>query len=84
MSDFLHFLAELVPRFPLHVYIGYTKTCDWVIEITKRGCADDYPRSARSGDSAILADVQGCDLELCCAEAHVALKKWLLENDGGY
>lgn len=24
------------------------------------------------------------DMELCFAKAHVALKEWLLENEGGY
>jgi len=84
MSDFFRFLAELVKDFPLHVEIGYNKIADWCICIYKRGCADDYPNSPRNGNDAILVDVQDSDLEFACAKAHVDLKQWLCEHNGGY
>lgn len=84
MADFLAFFADLVKRFPLHLEISYNKTCDWIIRIYKKGCADDYPNSEKDGNNALLVFEQNCDMELCFAKAHVALKEWLLENEGGY
>lgn len=84
MSDFLKFLNEKLKYFPMHVEIGYNKTCDWIIYIYKRGCADDYTKSKRNGNDAVIVREQDGDMELCFARAHVALKEWLLENEGGY
>ena len=36
MSDFLRFLEEKLKDFPMHVDIGYSKTCDWMIYILSR------------------------------------------------
>lgn len=84
MSDFLRFLDEKLKGFPMHVKIWYSKTCDWVICIYKQGCAKDYPDSEKDGNDAVIVDVQDGDMELCFAKAQVALKEWLLENEGGY
>ena len=84
MNDFLKFFDEKVTDFPMHIEITYSKICDWGIFIYKRDCADDYPKSKRSGNDAIICDIQDCDMELCFAKAHVALKEWLSENEGGY
>lgn len=84
MSDFLKFLDEKLKYFPMHVEIGYNKTCDWMIYIYKQGCADDYPKSKRNGNDAVIVYEQDSDMELCFAKAHVALKEWLLENESGY
>ena len=84
MSDFLRFLDEKLKGFPMHVKIWYSKTCDWVICIYKQGCANDYPNSAKCGEDAVIVHEQDGDMELCFAKAHVALKEWLLENEGGY
>ena len=84
MNDFLKFLEEKLNVFPMHVDIGYNKICDWTIYIYKRGCASDYPNSRKSGNDAVIVDVQDSDMELCFARAHVALKEWLLENESGY
>lgn len=84
MEDFLRFVDELSGRFPVHAEIYYSKITDWVIRITRKGCAGDYPQSARDGDDAVLVWVDSNDMELCFARAHVALKEWLLEHDGGY
>ena len=84
MSDFLRFVDDLRRRFPVHVEIYYSKIMDWCIRITKVGCASDYPKSPHDGDDVILCDVQDLDMELAFAKAHVALKQWLSDFDGGY
>ena len=84
MSDFLRFVDDLRRRFPVHVEIYYSKIMDWCIRITKVGCASDYPESPHDGDDVILCDVQDLDMELAFAKAHVALKQWLSDFDGGY
>ena len=84
MTDFLKFVNDLRRRFPIHVEIYYSKIMDWCITITKKGCASDYPESAHDGDDAILVQEQSSDMELVFAQAHVHLKEWLLEHDGGY
>ena len=84
MIDFLKFLNEKLRDFPMHVDIGYNKTCDWSIYIYKKGCASDYPDSSKRGEDAVIVHEQDGDMELCFAKAHVALKEWLLENEGGY
>ena len=52
--------------------------------VWKMGCAKDYPNSPAEGKDAILVNVQDCDMKLCFAKAHVALKEWLREHNGGY
>lgn len=84
MSDFLKFIDELAHHFPVHVSINYSKICDWEIYVFKQGCADDFPESSRIGDDAILCHAQSSDVELAFALAHVKVKEWLLENNGGY
>lgn len=68
----------------MHLEIGYNKTVDWCIYIYKQGCADKYPDSQKNGNDAVIVNVQDSDIELCFARAHIALKEWLLENEGGY
>lgn len=85
MDDFLKFFDEKVHNFPMHLEIYYSKIMDWCITITKVGCAGDYPEA----DHVNIADVlivqeQDGDMELCFAKAHVALKNWLSEFEGGY
>lgn len=84
MENFLIFIDGLRHRFPVHVEIDYSKTVDWRIVVYKKGCAKDYPNSARNGDDAILCEVQNCDIEYCFAKAHIAVKEWMLDNIGGY
>lgn len=84
MSEFLEFLDKKLCDFSMHVEIGYNKNSDWTIYIYKRGCAADYMESKKSGNDAVVVNVQDCDMELCFAKAHVALKEWLRENTGGY
>lgn len=77
MNDFLKFFDDKTYDYPMHLEIWYSKICDWVIHIYKKGCADD-------GNDLEIVYVSSCDMELCFAMAHVRLKEWLLENNGGY
>jgi hypothetical protein len=77
MSEFLKFVDEKVRHYPMHIEITYCKICDWMIHIFKAKCGEN------GADLEILT-VQHCDMELCFAKAHVKLKEWLLENEGGY
>ena len=86
MNDFLTFMDDLVQRFPVHVEIYYSKVMDWCIRVYRRDCADVYKGQGvkTEGSDVIICDVQHCDMELCFAKAHVAVKEWLLEFNGGY
>ena len=85
MSDFLLFIDDLAGRFPVHVEIYYSHIMDWCIKVYKKGAADEYPESMRdAANNAILCHVQDNDLQLAFARAHVCVKEWLLENNGGY
>lgn len=77
MTDFLKFFEEKIVYYPMSLEIYYSKTCDWYIKIYKKGCADN-------GEDLIITRVQDCDMELVFAKAHVELKEWLSENEGGY
>ena len=52
--------------------------------IYKKGVAEYYPEAKHDGDDVMIANVNNCDMELCFAMAHVALKEWLSEFEGGY
>lgn len=84
MDDFLRFFDKLTKHFPVHLEIGYNKTSDYCIYIYKKGCAEDYPNAKHFGNDVVLVLEQDSDIELCFAKAHVALKQWLMEFEGGY
>lgn len=84
MNEFLLFVDDLKNRFPIHVEITYDKHADWVIYVYKKGLAKDYPNAIHDGDDVVLVREYDMDMELCFAKAHVALKEWLLEFNGGY
>lgn len=84
MNDFLKFFDDKAKDFPMHLEITYSKICDWNILIYKKGCAEDYPEARHDGEDVIIVDESDCDMELCFAKAHVGLKEWLLEFNGGY
>lgn len=84
MQDFLKFLDDKVNSFPLHIEIGYNKTMDWYIYVYKKGCVKDYPESWTDGGNVILCNVSSCDMELAFAMAHVKVKEWFSEYEGGY
>jgi hypothetical protein len=77
MSDFLKFFDDKVNKYPMHMNIYYSKITDWGIHIWKKGCGE-------SGKDIEILNVQDCDMELCFAKAHVELKEWFCENEGGY
>lgn len=84
MNEFLKFFDEKSSGFPMHLEISYSKMCDWNIMIYKKGVAEYYPEAKHDGDDVMIANVNNCDMELCFAMAHVALKEWLSEFEGGY
>lgn len=84
MNDFLLYYDHLSERFPLHLEITQNKITDWCVRITKKGCARDYPGVVSDGGDAVLVNVQGGDMEYVFARAHVALKDWMMEYEGGY
>ena len=77
MNEFLKFFDKKAESYPMHLDISYSKICDWIIYIYKKGCAE-------VGTDIKIAYVQNGDMELCFARAQVALKEWLAENEGGY
>lgn len=77
MNDFLKFFDDKANGYPMHMNIYYSKITDWCIHIWKKGCGE-------SGKDLEILNVQDCDMELCFAKAHVTLKEWLSENEGGY
>lgn len=85
MTEFLNFMDELSGRFPFHMEIYYSKIMDWCITVYKKGCASDYPNSESDNEgNAIICREQDPDMALCFAKAHIAVKNWLLTNEGGY
>ncbi len=84
MNEFLRFFNETVHRLPMHMEIRYNKHEDWVIEIWRAGMAEDYPTAKHIGGDVTICYAQDNDIELCFAKAHVDLKEWLIEYEGGY
>ena len=84
MSDFLKFIDDLRHSFAIHIEIYYSKNMDWCITIYKKGCSSDYIGADIEGDDVIICKIQDCDMELCFAKAHVVVKEWMREFNGGY
>ena len=84
MSDFLTFYEYLTQRFPLHLEITQNKITDWCIRITKRGGARDHQGVVCDGRDEVLVSEQHGDMEYVFTRAHVALKDWMMEYEGGY
>jgi hypothetical protein len=84
MIEFLKFMDELRKGFPFHLQIYYSKIVDWCITVQKKGCADEYPDAIHLGEDVVICQVSDPDMELCFARAHIAVKEWLLEHEGGY
>lgn len=75
MDDFLKFFDEKSKTYPMRLKIGYSSTCGWSIYAWKK-MSDTDTRE-------ILYEYSD-DMELCFAQAHVALKNWLLKVEGEY
>lgn len=68
---------RLAESYVMHLEFSYCKTCDWMLNIYKKGCGEN-------GEDLIIFCDQDCDPDLLLAKGEVALKEWLLENKGGY
>lgn len=74
---FLEFFEKVQEYSPMHLEIYYSKIMDWCLKIYKKQCGKD-------GKDLVIFDEQSCDKDLLFARAEVALKEYLLENEGGY
>ena len=75
MDDFLKFFDEKSKTYPMRLKIGYSETCNWSICVWKK---------MSDTDTREILYESSDDMELCFAQAHVALKEWLLKVEGGY
>jgi len=77
---FLEFFDGCLNTAPhLCLDIGYNSVVDWMVTIH-----DKASRKSPGDWGEPIIQVQDCDLDLACAEAHVELAKWMRENKGGY
>ena len=77
MESFLKFFDEKKDTYAMHLEVYYSKTMDWCISIYRKGCAED-------GSDLYICDIQHPDMEYVFAKAHVELKDFLMEHEGGY
>lgn len=68
---------RLAESYTMHLDFSYCRTCDWMLQIWKKGCGKD-------GEDLIIFNGQDTDPNLLIAKGEVALKEWLLENNRGY
>ena len=68
---------ELVKQHTMHFELYYSKTVDWCLRVWKKGFGEN-------GADIEICNVQDYDLSLVLAKGEVAIKEWLLENNGGY
>lgn len=71
MDVFLLFFDSIRDRFSFTLKIYNSSIMDWCITICNKHRQD-------------IIDVQESDIFLAFAKAHVELKEWLVENNGGY
>lgn len=63
--------------YTMHLDFSYCKTCDWMLNIYKKGCGEN-------GKDLVIFSDQDRDPNLLLAKGEVALKEWLMENNRGY
>ena len=68
---------KLASDYTMHLDFSYSKSCDWMLNVYKRGCG-------QNGEDLIIFHGQDCDPNLLLAKGEVAVKEWLLENNSGY
>lgn len=68
---------KLAQEHTMHFELYYSKNMDWYLHIYKEGCGEN-------GGDIEICEEQSCDLSLVLAKGEVAIKEWLLENNGGY
>lgn len=78
MQEFLKFFDDRVKNYSsIHLEITYSRFFDWYIHIYKKGCG-------KNGEDILIFKKNHPDAEYVFAMAQVALKDWLMENEGGY
>lgn len=77
MIEFMNFFNEKRENFPMHMEIYYSKIVDWSINIWLKGLGPN-------GTDIRVINVTDIDMDLCFAKAHVELKQWFIDNQGGY
>ncbi|MEC0242781.1 hypothetical protein P4H66_23500 [Paenibacillus dokdonensis] len=70
MDDFLRFFDDKKDDGPWKLDIYYSLILDWKISIEYKGNE--------------IVRVQDCDMEFAFAKAHVLVKEWLIEHEGGF
>lgn len=71
-------IKKLILKYPKwHLEISYCSICDWMVDLRKRGYNDD-------GSDLVVYSGQDVDINLLMCKCEVALKEWLIENNGGY
>lgn len=71
-------IKELIIKYPKwHFSVNYSSICDWIVDLRKKGYNDD-------GSDLIVFSEQNPDINLLMCKCEVALKEWLIENQGGY
>lgn len=66
---------KIVQEHSLHLELYYSKTMDWYLHIYQKAGADYCVE---------ICEEQSPDLGFVMAKGEVALKGWLLKNNGGY
>lgn len=68
---------KLAESYTMHLDFSYSKNCDWLLIVYKSGCG-------KNGENLIIFQGQDCDPDYLLAKGEVAVKEWLLVNNGGY
>ena len=76
MNDFLEFFDSLKFEHGFNIEIYASSIVDWTIKV---GFKSTHPQHGKT-----VVYVENCDMKLAFAMAQVELKKYLLENNGGY
>lgn len=77
-NEFFRFFDSMIDRgYFMHLEIGYNKTADYCIHVYRKGMGE-------SGKDLEMVSIQDIDVNMAFARAYVALKEWLLKNNGGY
>ena len=77
MNEFLQFFDKVKYNYPMHMEIYYSSMLDWCITIWTG-------RSSSFANRKKIVNIQNCDMEYAFAKAHVDLKDYLSEHEGGY
>lgn len=76
MEVFLKLFDSIAYENGFELNIHYSSISDWGIEVGFK------ITNARHGERVL--SVQNSDIDMAFAEAQIELKKWMLENKGGY